>query len=63
MPGCYQNLKKTVQTLNHSGKMNDGTILARPFGYPSQKQKSCKTNAQANPICSTFGFAQPHPRQ
>jgi Zn-dependent peptidase ImmA (M78 family) len=38
----------TVQTLNDSGKMNDRTILAKPFGYPSQKQKSCKASAQAN---------------
>jgi hypothetical protein len=40
---------------------DDRTILAKPFGYPSQKQKSCKANAQANAICSTFAFAQPHP--
>ena len=53
---------KTVQTLNDSGKMNDRTILAKPFGYPSQKQKSCKANAQANEICSTFAFAPPHPK-
>ncbi len=52
----------TVQTLNDNGKMNERTILAKPFGYPSQKQKSCKANAQANAICSTFAFAPPHPK-
>jgi hypothetical protein len=31
-----------VQTLTNIGKMNDRTILAKPFGYPSQKQNmSC----------------------
>jgi hypothetical protein len=45
-----------VQTINDSEKMNIRTILAKPFGYPSQNQKSCKANA----ICSTFAFAQPH---
>ncbi|MDD2987274.1 hypothetical protein [Flavobacterium sp.] len=52
----------TVQTLTDSGKMNDITTLAKPFCYPSQNQKSCKSNAQATAICSTFAFAQPHPR-
>jgi hypothetical protein len=55
------NPMTTVQTLNDIGKMNDRTILAKPFGYPSQKQKSCKAETQANAICSTFAFAQPHP--
>ena len=55
------NPMTTVQTLNDSGKMNDRTILAKPFGYPSQKQKSCKADTQAKAICSTFAFAQPHP--
>jgi hypothetical protein len=50
----------TVQTLNDSNKMKDRTILAKPFGHPSQKQKSCKADTQANAICSTFAFAQPH---
>jgi len=27
---------------------------------PSQKQKSCKADTQANAICGTFTFAQPH---
>jgi len=51
----------TVQTLNGSEKMNIRTKLAKPFGYPSQKQKSCKADTQANAICSTFAFTQPHP--
>ena len=50
------NPMTTVQTLNDSGKMNYRTILAKPFGYPSQKQKSCKASA----ICSTFAFVPPH---
>jgi hypothetical protein len=29
-------------------------------GNPSQNQKSGKADTQANPICSTFAFAQPH---
>jgi hypothetical protein len=51
----------TVQTLNDSSKTNDRTILAKPFGHPSQKQKSCKADTQTNAIRSTFAFAQPHP--
>jgi hypothetical protein len=49
---------KTVQTLNDSNKMNDRTILAKPFGYPSQKQK--RSNATHKPThgCFTFAFAQ-----
>jgi hypothetical protein len=38
----------TVQTLTDSGKMNDRTISAKPFGYPSQKQKRSNSTAQAN---------------
>jgi len=57
------NSMTTVQTLNDSGKMNDRTILAKPFGYSSQNQKSCKADTQANAICSTFAFAQPHQQQ
>jgi hypothetical protein len=51
----------TVKTLNDSDKMNDLTILAKPFGSPSQMQKSCKSKTQANAFCSTFSFSQPHP--
>lgn len=40
-----------------------GDESTKPFGYSLEKQNSCKDNAQANPICSTFAFAQPHPRQ
>jgi hypothetical protein len=50
----------TVQTLNDINKMKDRTILAKPFDHLSQKQKSYKTDIQANAICSTFAFAQPH---
>ncbi len=52
----------TVQTLNDSGKMKNRTVLAKPFGYLSQKQKSCKSNLQAYAVYSTFNFAQPHPK-
>lgn len=38
----------TVQTLNDSNKMNDRTILDKPFGYPSQNQKICKTDQEFN---------------
>jgi hypothetical protein len=41
--------------------MKDRKILVKPFGYPSQKKKSCKADTQANAICSTFDFAQSHP--
>jgi len=50
-----------VHKLNDSDNMNDRIILAKPFGYPSQNKKSCKADTQANAICSTFAFAQPHP--
>ncbi len=52
---------KTVQTINDSGKMNDRAFLAKPFDYPSQNQKNCKSDTHANAICSKFGFDQSHP--
>jgi len=46
--------KPSVQQLNDNDEMKKGN--------PSQNQKSCKADTQANAICSTFAFAQPHPK-
>jgi len=43
-----------VQQLNDNDEMKKGN--------PSQKQKSCKADTQATAVCSTFAFAQPHPK-
>jgi hypothetical protein len=44
--------RPTVQRLNDNDEMKKGNH--------SQNQKSCKADTQANAICSTFAFAQPH---
>jgi hypothetical protein len=48
----------TVQTLNNNGKMNDRTILAKPFGYPSQRQKRSNATHEPTQVASHLPLPQ-----
>jgi hypothetical protein len=48
----------TVQTLTDSGKMNDRTALAKPFGYPSQRQKRSNATNEPTQVASHLPMPQ-----
>lgn len=50
----------TLLTLNDRQEMNDRTILAKLFGYPSQKQKRRNATHKPTQGCFTFAFAPTH---